>query len=944
MSAQLLVGRDAELARLGHLVTESHESSRLVVGLVRGDTGVGKSRLLAALASSLRASLVLTVEGAEWQRVVPFACVGRMLRTLGDVEGECSRLSALLEEPVRQLEPLQVLEATRRCLAVVGPVALLVDDLQWVDRLSLALIHYLLRDAETAGRPIGVVAAARPGVAMDRFDLTTRRLLDDPARMSRVDLHPLRHADAVRLVAALRPDLDRQTTSALVHRAGGIPFWLTELARCGDEGQGTTGLVAARLTQLSPDARRLAAFLAIWASPVDLESAARLLGWPISRCSAASHAVADAGLVIGAPGEVRLAHDAIGEAVVATTPAKVLAELHAAVASYLEADAADDTVRLRRVLLHRRAAGMPGADTATRLVRSRHRRLLGPDDLEECAQIARAAATAEATTTLLSEVAQLAFEIGRPDLALQHWTALMVEAGSRTERARARLRASQCALAGGDPDRARALLVAAPPAGLDLALRIEWEAHESQVAASSGAASRLPLRRAARLTRRLVAERGGEQALLPAERAATIAALHAEFYYALRTQQVDLMLATAERIATSAQTLEDRLRGTLHAVFAHRLLGHYLEAEEGARAVRLAAVREPLPALAFESGFMLAVCQYSLGRLTDARAAAEELAAMAERAPVVVPGWLSAAWLNALGPEIDVSLQGWAASRDRLAELIAEEPHPHFRLHIRLVYAQWAARLAHPSSDDSVVAGLVAAREDADSAGCDRCRAEVDLRSAEAYARIGDVAAASEALRRWESAHGPAQGQSRLWLDRSRALILGGEHAGRAAELMEQVGVLARSMNAGLESLWADLDLGALLSRADSPDAVPVLERAAERAYGMQATAERERALQLLRGCGVRTWTPGRRPLGAGGLLTERERAVVEMIRTGASNPEIAEALFISRKTVERHVSNALAKTNTRNRAELAARATPEHARGDAVHQAVTATAMSENR
>lgn len=53
-------------------------------------------------------------------------------------------------------------------------------------------------------------------------------------------------------------------------------------------------------------------------------------------------------------------------------------------------------------------------------------------------------------------------------------------------------------------------------------------------------------------------------------------------------------------------------------------------------------------------------------------------------------------------------------------------------------------------------------------------------------------------------------------------------------------------------------------------------------------------------------------------VLTAREQEVAALVASGASNLEIAEVLFLSRKTVERHVSNILAKTGSRNRTELA--------------------------
>jgi DNA-binding CsgD family transcriptional regulator/Tfp pilus assembly protein PilF len=83
----------------------------------------------------------------------------------------------------------------------------------------------------------------------------------------------------------------------------------------------------------------------------------------------------------------------------------------------------------------------------------------------------------------------------------------------------------------------------------------------------------------------------------------------------------------------------------------------------------------------------------------------------------------------------------------------------------------------------------------------------------------------------------------------------------------------------------------------------------------LEAARYADRAGALLRRLGA----PARTGIKGYGALTKREAEVLDLLGTGMSNPEIAERLFITRRTVEHHVASVLAKLMLRNRAEAAA-------------------------
>jgi DNA-binding CsgD family transcriptional regulator len=143
-------------------------------------------------------------------------------------------------------------------------------------------------------------------------------------------------------------------------------------------------------------------------------------------------------------------------------------------------------------------------------------------------------------------------------------------------------------------------------------------------------------------------------------------------------------------------------------------------------------------------------------------------------------------------------------------------------------------------------------------------------------------------------------------------LILAGdqEAAGllQASSLrLEELGLALPAAAGWLE--WADLGLA---GRLDA-DASARVESAVSELARMGAHEAAERGRRLLRGPRRRASAPGRP-----GELTEREREVALLVAEGLSNPEIADRLFVSTRTVTTHLTHIYARLGLSGRTALA--------------------------
>jgi DNA-binding SARP family transcriptional activator len=262
------VGRVPEFTTLSRLWqgVGPNQGSRAVV---LGEAGVGKTRLgeEVSLLVANRGGRIVRVKGREGESGVRWGVVSELIRQISSLPGAAgvsSHTNGILPllvpslgrpdngrptrlsihggqpsgeaaEPPATPPDAAVVDAAGDLISAVcddGPLLLMVDDLQWVDRISRIILVSLVR--RTEGEPVLWIFAARTGIPDPSLERTLRSLCEG-ARATRLRLSPWTREDVGELLRAMagfpHPEgFDR--AAGVVHRAGaGNPLFTVEILK-----------------------------------------------------------------------------------------------------------------------------------------------------------------------------------------------------------------------------------------------------------------------------------------------------------------------------------------------------------------------------------------------------------------------------------------------------------------------------------------------------------------------------------------------------------------------------------------------------------------------------------------------------------------------------------------------------------------------------------------
>ena len=344
---QLFVGRGEELARLRRLRDGPREGAS--VAFVAGEAGSGKTRLAARFAvDSAEAGATILYGCCAPQALVPYEPFADA------VGGEPGADASALEE---------------RLGAVPGVLVLVLDDLHWADRASLALLGRLVR-GPLAERLL-VVAAYREDEAQEPLFAALADVRRH-ATVERIELGGLRVEEMAALIGAAFETSAATAQAHQIHaRTGGNPFYARELARhvaehprasFGDVPEGVRDVVRARVERLSDECADVLAAAAVLGTEFALSELEVVSARAPEALEAALEEACAADLVeeLGA-GRHRFAHALTRDAVYAGLGASRRARLHRAAAAALAAHhGLESGPQLSEIALHRCAGAADG--------------------------------------------------------------------------------------------------------------------------------------------------------------------------------------------------------------------------------------------------------------------------------------------------------------------------------------------------------------------------------------------------------------------------------------------------------------------------------------------------------------------------------------------------------------------------------------------------------
>lgn len=404
--AAIFVGRDAELATLEQALNYSRRG-RPAVAMVRGVSGIGKSSLVRYFTEQPQVRDVLFLRGRCYeQESVPYKAMDSAIDALSRYlkripESECARLLPHDVAPLTHVFPvllravdgkdakpiaiaaIEPRELRRRAfqalrdlfqrLCAVRPVALLIDDLQWGDADSAALLLELMAAPDPP--PLLFIFTFRS--EYEGGSACLRMLADGLAEHQTetldITLGPLQAAEGQRLAEKIlgtgSPGSAKQAARAAAE-ASGNPFFIQELAHSigeADEGVEREGgrfdldaVIWKRVEEMSEDARRLLETIAISGRPLAQLDAYTAAGFH-SRTHAPLAVLRNGRMVRSTGGgeldELETYHDRVRETVVHHLSAETTTRLHLSLATTLESSGRGDAETLG---VHCEAAGLSG--------------------------------------------------------------------------------------------------------------------------------------------------------------------------------------------------------------------------------------------------------------------------------------------------------------------------------------------------------------------------------------------------------------------------------------------------------------------------------------------------------------------------------------------------------------------------------------------------------